>query len=841
MTVLNPWKIRRRRLWALVASALLLAITGCEEDKGPGSMTIRDADGYRLEVDSKPFSLRLVDPDGETRITVEPGGLGIGRVAVWSRTQNYDPYFQVFDFLNGPHEPDDLTWVSVASVISHREEGDLHLIDVRLSDETAATLQISTPRAGAFRLFLDVPGAVDEVHGEPGVVFTYLDVVAPEGENFYGLGQVFHSVAHRGQSVAMQMELTEHEAANNEAHVRIPLLVSSGSWGVFGNSMRPSYFDVAQSDSGRVRAVFGDPAMDLYLLASPEPLAITEHYTALTSQPSIPPIWAFAPIQWRNEIAGQDEVLLDASDIRLHGVPTGAIWIDRPYQSGYNTMAFDATRYPDPDAMVATLHDQGFRLAGWNAPYLEDTDPDYDMAEANGYFAEGTFPFQSFGKFLDLTHPDCMAFWQARVAAAYDRGIEGWKLDYAEDIQLGVSDARMLFSFYSGEDERTMNRRYAEYYHRAYAEPLGLPEVFTIVRSATIGGQKYASVIWPGDLCSDFKEFGDEGEDGKIHVGGLPSAVRAGIGLSVSGYPFFASDIGGFRHNRPTHEVMVRWTEAAALLPVMQYGGGGDNHNPWDFTAEGESQFTQDTLDIFKVYATLHIRLFPYFYSHARRAHTTGRPVIRPFGLAYPDDGRHPDLTFLSGPDLLVAPVVEQATQRSVPVPAGTWIDWWTDQEVEGPTDVTRDAPLETLPLYLRAGAIVPMLRPTVMTLSPVTDLTVDSYDTDPGRLWGRVVPESGAENTFTLHDDTELGVEGFEDETADFWYQPGSAYTGLRIRVYVPDVTQVRLDGAELTEAATEGDLESCQACWYRDGQDPWIWIGLDPQSSARHSFELR
>jgi alpha-D-xyloside xylohydrolase len=628
---------------------------------------------------------------------------------------------------------------------------------------------------------------------------------------------------------------------NNEAHVRIPVLVSSGSWGVFGNSMRPAYFDVARSDPEVVRAVFNDPALELYLMAAPEPLAITERYVALTAQPAIPPVWAFAPIQWRNEIAGQAEVLWDATDIRANQVPTGAIWIDRPYQTHYNSMDFDPARYPDPDFMVQQLHDRGFRLAGWNAPYLHPDDPDYDMAEAAGWFIEGTFVFTSFGKMLDLTHPDCMAFWQDRVAAARDLGIEGWKLDYAEDIQIGLSDARMDFSFHSGEDERTMNRRYAEYYHRAYAEPLGLPEVFIIARAGTIGGQRYASVIWPGDLDSDFKEFGFEDAEGTIHVGGLPSAVRAGTGLSVSGYPFFASDTGGFRHNRPTHEVMIRWTEYAALLPIMQYGGGGDNHNPWDFTDYGDSQFTTETLELFNRYGSLHIRLFPYFYTYARQAHETGRPVIRPFGLAYPQDGRHPDFTFLSGPDLLVAPVVDESTERNVPLPAGTWIDWWTGEVVEGPVDVTVAAPLDTLPLYLRAGGIVPMLRPTVMTLSPATDPTVDTYDGNPGRIWGRVAPQENAENSLTLHDDTVLAVVGAGDGSVELRYEPGSAYAGLRIQVHAPDATQVERDGTAVSEAGSENELDSCQACWYRRGSEPWIWLALDPGQTGPYTFTLR
>lgn len=831
-------------LAAAVALALVLPWvgSGCDTKGVTATMVLRSPDGFQLVVEHEPFALQLLSPDGEELTRVDPGGLGIGRVESWSPRTSYNPFFAVFDLVNGPHDPPgDFSWVAVEEVLDSSGDGVDFALDVRLADDTLATLYVSMPADGVFRLQLDLADLAQEVAGEPHAVFTYVDLRAPEEQEFYGLGQVFHSVAHRGQSLSMQMELFSAEAMNNEAHVRIPVLVSSGSWGVFGNSMRPAYFDVADSDPEVVRAVFNDPALELYIMAAPEPLAITERYVALTAQPAIPPVWAFAPIQWRNEIAGQAEVLQDATDIRANQVPTGAIWIDRPYQTHYNSMDFKPSRYPDPAFMVQQLHDRGFRLAGWNAPYLHPDDPDYDMAEAAGWFAEGTFVFTSFGKFLDLTHPDCMEFWQDRVAAARDLGIEGWKLDYAEDIQIGLSDARLDFSFYSGEDERTMHQRYAEYYHRAYAEPLGLPEVFVIARAGTIGGQRYASVIWPGDLDSDFKEFGFEDAEGDIHVGGLPSAVRAGTGLSVSGYPFFASDTGGFRHNRPTHEVMIRWTQYAALLPIMQYGGGGDNHNPWDFTDYGDSQFTPETLSLFNRYGSLHIRLFPYFYTYARQAHETGRPVIRPFGLAYPQDGRHPDLTFLSGPDLLVAPVVDESTERNVPLPAGTWIDWWTGEAVEGPVDFTVAAPLDTLPLYLRAGGIVPMLRPTVMTLSPATDPTVDTYDGNPGRLWGRVAPQERAENSLTLHDDTVLFVVGADDGSVELRYEPGSLYAGLRIQVHAPHATQVEQDGSAVSEAGSEGELDTCQVCWYRNGSEPWIWLALDPGQTGAHTFTLR
>lgn len=846
-----PWPraLLRNALALLLMLGASALSAGCDEDpEAPVQVT----DGnYVLEIEHDPFRLRLLDADGTVRTEIAPGGLGVAKVAAWDPTQNYDPTLLYYDPIEGPHEPEGLTWVTVQRVLRELtpapgDAAGARALEVRLSDGRDAVLHVTPQDLGAFGLKLEVEDANRDEADAPNTLWTWMELAAPAGENYYGLGQVFHSLAHRGRTIAMQMFVMENEGASNEAHIRIPLLVSTGAWGVFCDSKRPGFFDVAETDPERIRVVFYDGALRWYLMAAPEPLAIPEQYVSLTAQPAIPPKWAFAPIQWRNVVSGQAMVLQDASDIRENDVPTGAIWIDRPYQSGYNTMEFDPDRYPDPAAMVDSLHRRGFRLAGWNTPYLDETDPDFPQAEQEGWFPEGTFVFQNFGKLLDLTHPDAMAFWQGRVAAARDRGIEGWKLDYAEDVQVGLGDVRLQFSFHDGSDERTMNRDYATFFHRAYAEPLGLPEVFTLVRAGTIGGQRYASVVWPGDLDSDYKEFGDTDEEA-THVGGLPSAVRAGTGLSVSGYPFFASDTGGYRHHRPTHEVMVRWTEYAALLPIMQYGGGGENHNPWDFTDYGESHFSPETLSLFKRYARLHIRLFPYFYTLARRAHETGRPTVRPFGLAYPADGRHPEGVFLSGPDLLVAPLWKGGTTRTVPLPAGAWIDWWTGEAHEGPADLDVDAPLGTLPLYLRAGAIVPMLRPTVMTLSPVQAPHdhIDSYDTDPGRLWGRLVPAGGATTERTLHDDTILSLTGAAagsaDPVAELRYTPGSEYAGLRVQLWVPAaaVGSVERDGNALTAASDLAALDTCDACYFRESGSPWLWIALAPdQATSQTTF---
>ena len=156
----------------VIAAAIVAAIgpgAGCGGRVSTAPLLLVDEGGYQLIVDRKPFRLRVLSPEGEERIRVDPGGLGIGRVETWSSGTNYDPFFAVFDFLNGPHDPPGgFSWVAVTEVTGSGSEDGEPIFNVRLSDGTAAVLRVGMPRDGVFRLLLDVPGATEENDGEPG-------------------------------------------------------------------------------------------------------------------------------------------------------------------------------------------------------------------------------------------------------------------------------------------------------------------------------------------------------------------------------------------------------------------------------------------------------------------------------------------------------------------------------------------------------------------------------------------------------------------------------------------------------------------------------------------------
>jgi alpha-D-xyloside xylohydrolase len=245
------------------------------------------------------------------------------------------------------------------------------------------------------------------------------------------------------------------------------------------------------------------------------------------------------------------------------------------------------------------------------------------------------------------------------------------------------------------------------------------------------------------------------------------------MGLGPSGFPFFASDTGGYRAAPPDRETLVRWFQHTALSAAMQVGNSASGQ-PWELL-EG------DDLALYAAFARLHLRLFPYLWTYADALDGGGqvasRPIVRPFGLVEPALGQHPDSVYFLGDHLLVAPVVDAgAATKRLPVPSGAWVSWWDGSPLDGSPgqEVEVAAPLDTLPLYLRAGGIVPLLRPTIDTLSPVEDTAlVDSFASDAGVLWARVAVGDGA---FSVYDGSTLAVA--DDGALTLTWTAGAVFT---------------------------------------------------------------
>lgn len=861
-------------------AVLLLALMSCSDNAAPAAPDMRLPDDMRaplapdMALDMRARDMRSAQDmapaapvtlsSGAASLSIDPGarqltlmraqsalfvlpvdGIQLGVVSSLSERASYDPY----GFLSerAVTKPPLDAWLELEHMRIESLSASSARLALSFDGGVLATLKITASASDRFELEL-VPA---DATGDAIAYYRLAPRVSPT-EGFYGLGEYFDAVSHRGKVRAMQLEVEEGvESGYNEAHVPIPLLTGTSGWGMFIASEAPGVWGVATQADDRVDAIFGpgklaQQGLRFYLFAEAHPLDLTRHYYAITGQLKLPAPWALGPIIWRDENEDQAQVLRDAETMRELDLAASGYWIDRPYASAVNTFDFSADMFDDPAAMIARLNELGLRVALWHTPYLDESSPATAQLRAhatqhNYYPPRHGLRLNGWGKLVDFTNPAAQSWWQENLSEYKRMGIEGFKLDYGEDIIPDALGMRVKWEFFDGSDERTMHAAYQRLYHQTYAQALDMPQGhFLLCRAGTWGDQVHGVIIWPGDLDANMALHGEQvtKADGSTYVavGGLPAALIAGTGLGPSGFPFYGSDTGGYRHSPPNKETFTRWFQHTALSTVMQIGTS-TNDVAWEFRPE--NGFDAQMLDWYREYTRLHLRLWPYLWSYAQRLLEDGRPIQRALGLAYPELGEHPDFIYMLGDSLLVAPVVRAGDRhKQVIFPEGEWIDWWTHERVQGGVTRTVDAPLSTLPLYLMAGGIVPMLRPGIDTLAPTTQPErVDSYESAAGRLWALM--GAGGTGRFEVFDGSVLSLTT-SGAMASVSVKGGEVFRqGMHVEVVGMEGAPVQVwgEGVALERATSLAELEQLELGWF--AQERVLHVRL-PAGEHTVSFEV-
>jgi alpha-D-xyloside xylohydrolase len=864
--------------------ALVVAFVGACAKKPP-AISFGGA-SLILSADSRTLTLQR---GGKTLLSFGADAFQLGVVgSLTDMSPSFDPFW-----LNNAAvaQPAGLSWLSLPV------NGALKLVK-----SSATELMVEADYAGAratIDFTVDPSGRVAALlvptitTSKEVVAYIRLRFTAGATEGFYGLGEWGDTVNQRGKVRPMQVEADGTlESGYDENHTPIPLLFGTNGWGVFVESDRVGLFDVASQDSTTIEITYGTAdastgGLRFHLFSEASPLDMMKHYYDLTGYPRLPAQWALGPILWRDALdesgpgTAQAQFLSDASMIRSLHLATSAMWFDRPYATGVETFDFKPAVYPDPATMLQTAHDMGFRYAIWQAPYTgtsgsEDPAPDQNAyATAHHFFPPVTgLKLNNWSEPLDLTNMDAYQWWTTNLQLYTAMGVEGFKLDYGEDIVPGILGARRVWQFANGKDERTMHYGYTLLYHQIHADLLPADGGFLLTRTGRWGDQVHGMVIWPGDLDSTFAQQGDPLPNTMMKaVGGLPSALERGLSVSVSGFPFYASDTGGYRtHVDSTtgqsicadHETWLRWVEANALQTAMEVG---DNCSelPFDRGAPHHSGITPDEqsqeLTDYALYASLHMRLFPYVWTYAQQITKTGRPILRPFGFVYPQSNQHPNDEFLLGDSILAAPIVAAAAgtagtpvpgpfackpggdgggtapaTRNVTLPPGNWIGWWDGQSHAGGGSLTVTVDVDTLPLFLAEGGIVPMLRDTLDTMAPVSaanQATIDSFATDPGVLWVRIAPGTTA-TSFTVYDGATIRQQkqsgaltlGFAPGDAPV-FKEGVLFEVIGVATSPGSVTN---DSTPLMGASSLASLKEATTGWFHDpcaaGGTLWVKV---------------
>jgi alpha-D-xyloside xylohydrolase len=552
-----------------------------------------------------------------------------------------------------------------------------------------------------------------------------------DAASYYGLGERFDTLDH-AHTVVKNLSMDDGGVKGESTYKPVPFFMSTSGYGMWVDTTGEATFDMNASDRDEIVVDATAAKLRIVLFMGPKFPEILEKFTAQAGRAVVPPYWAFAPWKARDYHQNDAQVKEDVDKNRELGLPASVILIDSPWAMTYNDYKFNPKQFDDAPGMVKYLHAQGYKLVLWHTPWINvKSDPpkevgfegkiaplaeNYQFAADQGLFVKNPdgSPYvarwwKGMGSLIDFTNPKAKQWWQDQVRLAIAAGADGFKDDDGEGSFLG--DVRL----FDGTDARMMRNAYDVLYNNAVEELIqkdlkGNGVLFA--RSVSVGANGIG-FLWGGDNEASFSP-----------LNGLPTVVTAGLGAGLSGMPLWTADLGGYEAtaSTPDARLLMRWTEYAAFSPVMEVMSS-KNIGPWDFDRNGPPG-GHEALDVYRKYAVLHMSLFPYRYAAAQEAARTGMPIMRALVLEYQDDARARMVKdeYLFGPDFLVAPVVDEGTQRTVYLPPGEWVDYWTGKAVAGGQVVEAEAGVETIPVWARSGAVIPKIPEDVMTLVPQSE-----------------------------------------------------------------------------------------------------------------------
>jgi alpha-D-xyloside xylohydrolase len=553
----------------------------------------------------------------------------------------------------------------------------------KTADGLEAKLDFSNAARGArIRFRFTAPEILEVRVDDPrGPLTNVTETFADQGEHYYGIWEhIEGGLDLRGAD--QELLGLRHVSDNNYPSARAPFYVTSRGYGIYTHSEARGRYKIAVR--GRTVASFDDTALRYSIVYGPSYAQVFQRYNDLCGGASLPPTWAFDSIWWRDDNhrgwegtkvrSAQELVLHDADSLRQHRIPASALWLDRPYSGGrygWGRMDFDEG-FPDPAGMIAALRERGLNLLLWIA-----------NRSANGLLEEGVKNGYLFAPEIytdwpaaDLRQPAAYDWFKQKLDAYVSLGVKGYKIDRGEEGEMPDAVQNQMVTLFAKLAKEGLEARHPN-------------DSLVFARNIYDTGRKYAAV-WNGDS--------------EITWSGFTTSIKHALRSGAINMPMWGSDVGGYHNGTLTKELFARWFQFGAYSTMMEVKIG-PGRTPWlDFDAE--------LVGIARAQSTAHHELIPYTRSAVYNATRTGFPVMRQLFFDYPDTESLADTwdEYMFGPSLLVAPVYEDgARRRKVYLPEGRWLDYNARRTVHaGGTTITAEAPLDTIPVFVKEGAIVP-------------------------------------------------------------------------------------------------------------------------------------
>jgi alpha-D-xyloside xylohydrolase len=580
-----------------------------------------------------------------------------------------------------------------------------------------------------------------------GATFT-----APADEHYYGMGQNQESMASldlRGRVLDCKHW---YDAPGGES-VCVPFMVSSKGYGIVWDNPSATRFIAAVNGKTSFQSNVGE-RVSFFIITGSTPQELYSGYARVTGKTPIPPKSAFGLIQSKARYDSQQEVLRVANTYRQKKYPLDIMVVDWFYWTRMGQMDIDPAQFPDPVAMNKQLHDMGMEsiISIWpryetSGRYFNELDQKgYLLKDKDGKTVDG-LPFRSdrTGGLIDATNPAARQwFWEKARDNILSKGFDYPWLDETEpDL---VPDG-FFYAIGSGD-------RYRNLFPLLHVEGVSenlrkwKPNKRTLIlsRAAYLGSQRTGALFWSSDIMPTWEA--------------LARQVPTGLNMTASGIAYWGNDIGGWQklpaettatkaplldpsdaravvgnyHDYP--ELFTRWFQYGTFTPTLRLHGDRKESEIWSFGKQAEAVMAR--------YNTLRYQLIPYIYSQAKTTYDTGAPFMRPLWMDFPNDPNVANLgtQYMFGPAFLVAPVTEQGqTEKNVYLPAGAnWYNFWTNEKFTGGQWIKVAAPIEQMPVFVRAGSIVPIGADIQSTASKQAVVEVKVYP--------------GADGEFALYDD---------------------------------------------------------------------------------------